>query len=67
MEQRVALDEYLRDGRVILLLDALNEMPHQNNAEYASKVSLWRTFTQAVVAQGNRFHTRIRRMMGVRT
>ncbi len=50
----LALDDYLRDGQVILLLDALNEMPHQNNAEYASKVSLWRVFTQAVVAQGNR-------------
>lgn len=48
------LDEYLREGSLILLLDGLNEMPHQNNAEYASKVGLWRAFTQAVVAQGNR-------------
>jgi len=49
-----ALDAYLREGHVILLLDALNEMPHQNTAEYHSKVGLWRAFTQAIVAQGNR-------------
>jgi len=47
------LDDYLRRGQMILLLDALNEMPHRNTAEYHEKVAAWRTFTQEIVAQGN--------------
>jgi formylglycine-generating enzyme required for sulfatase activity len=48
------LDTFLRDGQVLLLLDALNEMPHKSTAEYHERVGLWRAFTQDVVKLGNR-------------
>ncbi len=48
------LDSYLHDGRALLLLDAINEMPHRSPAEYHERVGLWRAFTQDVVRQGNR-------------
>jgi nucleotide-binding universal stress UspA family protein len=44
----------LKDGRVLLLLDSLNEMPHKSNAEYHEKIALWRAFIQQIVAQRNR-------------
>ncbi|MCB0176020.1 MAG: NACHT domain-containing protein, partial [Anaerolineae bacterium] len=48
------LDDYLGRGRVMLLLDALNEMPHSSDAEYDHKVGLWRAFIQEIVTPGNR-------------
>ncbi|MCB9076504.1 MAG: SUMF1/EgtB/PvdO family nonheme iron enzyme [Anaerolineaceae bacterium] len=48
------LDDYLGQGRVMLLLDALNEMPHSSDAEYDHKVGLWRAFIQEIVTPGNR-------------
>ena len=48
------LADYLRAGRAILLLDALNEMPHRSTAEYHEKVMAWRALTQTIVGQGNR-------------
>ncbi|MBK8032202.1 MAG: SUMF1/EgtB/PvdO family nonheme iron enzyme [Chloroflexi bacterium] len=48
------LDSYLKAGRALLLLDALNEMPHRSTAEYHERVGLWRAFTQEIVKLGNR-------------
>ena len=49
------LDAYLQRGRVLLLLDALNEMPHRNSDDYHTLVGLWRTFAQdAAGLEGNR-------------
>ena len=35
-----SLDDLLAQGRVLLLLDALNEMPHRSAQEYAERVDL---------------------------
>ncbi len=48
------LNEYLRQGRTLLLLDALNEMPHRSTADYHRLVDLWRGFAQEAARQGNR-------------
>ncbi len=48
------LPEMLKTGRVLLLLDALNEMPHKSTAEYHERVGLWRSFAQDVAHAGNR-------------
>jgi hypothetical protein len=48
------LPEVLKTGRVLLLLDALNEMPHKNTAEYYERVGLWRSFGQDAAQSGNR-------------
>ena len=52
--QLPSLEDSLRAGRLILLLDAVNEMPHKSTAEYHERVSLWRAFTHEVVLWGNR-------------
>ena len=49
-----SLSEYLGNGKVLLLLDALNEMPWKDNAHYINLVSLWRSFAQSVASKGNR-------------
>lgn len=51
-----SLDDLLAQGRVLLLLDALNEMPHRNAQEYAESVDLWRQFIVEYVGnwRGNR-------------
>ncbi len=49
-----ALDTYLRDGKVLLLLDAINEMPHSSTGEYHDRVASWRALTQELVQHGNR-------------
>ncbi len=38
------LSELLAAGRVILLLDALNEMPHRDTADYRRRVAAWSQF-----------------------
>ncbi len=48
------LPQALKDWRVLLLLDGLNEMPHKNTAEYHGRVSLWRSFAQDAAQAGNR-------------
>ncbi len=48
------LDTYLADGRALLLLDAINEMPHKSTAEYHELVGAWRDFTQQAVRSGSR-------------
>jgi formylglycine-generating enzyme required for sulfatase activity len=48
------LEELLGAGRVLLLLDALNEMPHASPADYHHRVGLWRDFIQSITRQGNR-------------
>ena len=47
------LDTLLRERRVLLLLDALNEMPHKSPADYHERVELWRQFIVALEL-GNR-------------
>jgi formylglycine-generating enzyme required for sulfatase activity len=49
-----SLDTYLQDGKVLLLLDALNEIPHSSTQEYRQRVEYWRTLTQEVIQAGNR-------------
>jgi len=36
--------DLLASGRMILLLDALNEMPHATDAEYRERIGLWKRF-----------------------
>jgi formylglycine-generating enzyme required for sulfatase activity len=42
----------LARGGLVLLLDALNEMPHSTQAEYRAQVLLWKRYLQEVVALG---------------
>ncbi|MBK8314327.1 MAG: NACHT domain-containing protein [Acidobacteria bacterium] len=46
------LENYLKAGRVLLLLDALNEMPHKSPADYHRLVGLWKEYTQSACSQG---------------
>ncbi|HNN85869.1 MAG TPA: SUMF1/EgtB/PvdO family nonheme iron enzyme, partial [Accumulibacter sp.] len=39
-----ALDELLPGGRLLLLLDAVNEIPHSDAADYRARIALWRRF-----------------------
>jgi hypothetical protein len=39
-----ALDALLRGGRMVPLLDAVNENPHQDEADYREGITLWRDF-----------------------
>ncbi|MBE2269342.1 MAG: SUMF1/EgtB/PvdO family nonheme iron enzyme [Anaerolinea sp.] len=48
------LDELINTGRMLFLLDALNEMPHRNVGEYHERVELWRDFIQEVTRTGCR-------------
>jgi formylglycine-generating enzyme required for sulfatase activity len=48
------LEDYLREGRVLLLLDALNEMPHQDLKDYERLVGMWRSFVREVADRRNR-------------
>lgn len=50
------LDELLRQGCVLLLLDALNEMPAASQAELTTSIRLWKDWLHGLVARhpGNR-------------
>jgi hypothetical protein len=48
------LEDLLRRGRALLLLDALNEMPHRSADGYRDLVGFWRAFAQEAASQGNR-------------
>lgn len=39
-----ALSELIQQGRLLLLLDGLNEIPHHNQATYREAVHRWQTF-----------------------
>jgi len=47
-------DDLLRDGRLLLLLDALNEMPHRDADDYRARVNRWREFLHRDLSEGNR-------------
>ncbi len=51
-----ALDDLLAEGRVTLLLDALNEMPAASEKDFRERVQLWKAWLQHLVATrpGNR-------------
>ena len=38
------LERLLTDGQTLLLLDALNEMPHRDAKDYAARIALWQRF-----------------------
>ncbi|MEK7830299.1 MAG: hypothetical protein AAB401_04390, partial [Acidobacteriota bacterium] len=48
------LESYLLKGHALLLLDALNEMPHRSAADYHNLVGVWRAFAQEAIRAGNR-------------
>ncbi len=50
------LEALLRGGRMLLLLDALNEIPSSSPAELAEAIRLWKDWLQALATQhpGNR-------------
>ncbi|MFN0086473.1 MAG: SUMF1/EgtB/PvdO family nonheme iron enzyme [Blastocatellia bacterium] len=48
------LDSLLQSGHALLLLDALNEMPHRDQDEFRAIAELWRDFTQEAARLGNR-------------
>jgi len=52
--QLPSLENYLQAGRALLLLDALNEMPHRSAGDYHALVGLWRAFAQDAAGLGNR-------------
>ncbi|MCB0217452.1 MAG: SUMF1/EgtB/PvdO family nonheme iron enzyme [Caldilineae bacterium] len=51
-----ALDDLLAEGRVTLMLDALNEMPSAGEKEFRERVQLWKAWLQQLAATcpGNR-------------
>jgi len=44
----------LRQGRLYLLLDGLNEMPHRDKANYRELIGRWRQFLQEISRYDNR-------------
>lgn len=48
------LNKYLQDGRVLLILDGLNEMQHKNTEEYHMLFNLWKGFVDDIINLNNR-------------
>ena len=49
------LDTLLGEGRMLLLLDGLNEIPHESSIQYRERVLAWKRFVQESLAgTGNR-------------
>jgi formylglycine-generating enzyme required for sulfatase activity len=48
------LEDLLRDGRALLLLDALNEMPHRGADDYGELIEQWQAFVMEAAGRGNR-------------
>ena len=48
-----SFETYLQDGRLILLLDGLNEIPHRDGDDYLARIEQWRAFLPGAVACGN--------------
>lgn len=47
-----SLETLLSHGNMVLLLDALNEIPHAGFTEYRERVTLWKQFVQQLAAEG---------------
>jgi formylglycine-generating enzyme required for sulfatase activity len=47
-----AFTDLLRTGRLVLLLDAVNEMPHAGDADYRDRIALWRNFLADLAHRG---------------
>ncbi|MCL5999375.1 MAG: NACHT domain-containing protein, partial [Chloroflexi bacterium] len=47
-------DDLRRAGRLLLLLDALNEMPHRDDDDLAARIDHWRDFLRPFTECGNR-------------
>ncbi|MFN8423203.1 MAG: hypothetical protein U0470_07330 [Anaerolineae bacterium] len=58
------LDDLLAEGRVLLLLDGLNEMPHASDADNRERIGVWKTYLHTIVAgqPGNRALVACRRL-----
>ena len=52
--QLPALDDLLEAGRCLLLLDALNEMPRRDRADFEARVGQWDDFLFIAASLGNR-------------
>jgi len=52
--QLESLESYLQRGKALLLLDALNEMPHKSTDDYFRLVGLWKSFAQQAARRKNR-------------
>jgi formylglycine-generating enzyme required for sulfatase activity len=48
-------ETFFAAGRLLLLLDGLNEIPHGDPQEYRDRVDQWRDFVQQSISSGNRF------------
>ena len=48
-----AFPTLFQEGRLLLLLDGLNELPHRDPDDYWARVGQWREFLPRAVAQGN--------------
>jgi hypothetical protein len=46
-------EHYFAAGKILLLLDGLNEMPHLDRADYRSRILRWRAFLQQVAHYSN--------------
>jgi formylglycine-generating enzyme required for sulfatase activity len=56
------LDTLLKSGKMLLLLDALNEMGHDDAADYHKRAGWWGDFVADVTPQGNRLVFSCRRL-----
>jgi formylglycine-generating enzyme required for sulfatase activity len=54
LSSSVSLEDALQGGRVLLLLDALNEMQPRSGTTYLELVNRWKEFAQRVAREGNR-------------
>jgi hypothetical protein len=48
--QLPALGELLQSARLVLLLDAVNELPHADEADYRERIACWRDFLNELPA-----------------
>lgn len=48
-----AFQTLLQQGRLLLMLDGLNEIPHQNKADYRARIEQWRHFLSQIRLSGN--------------
>jgi formylglycine-generating enzyme required for sulfatase activity len=46
------MEDLLASGRMVLLLDGLNEIPHSGFGEYRERVTQWKQFIQEIAAEG---------------
>jgi formylglycine-generating enzyme required for sulfatase activity len=50
----LTLESLLKEGRLLLLLDAINEIKHSTSKEYGQLINLWRKFSIDQQKRGNR-------------